>query len=73
MSRKRPEPGGDEEQEWSFGGLSTDGLPGGAEGVPCCKHLLACLLAERCEEELGGYVKEVRVGREEMAGLGSDG
>jgi hypothetical protein len=68
-----PGPGGDGEQEWSFGGLSTDGLPGGAEGVPCCKHLLACLLAERCEEELGGYVKEVRLGREEMAGLGADG
>jgi hypothetical protein len=31
------------------------------------------LLAERCEEELGGYVKEVRLGREGMAGLGADG
>lgn len=73
VSRERPEPGGDGDQEWSFGGLSTDGLPGGAEGVPCCKHLLACLLAERCKGELGGYVKEVRVGREQMAGLGADG
>lgn len=62
-------------KEKSFGGLSFNGLrdgdgePDGA--VPCCKHLLACLLAERWEGVLGGFVKEKRVGREEMAGLGA--
>lgn len=33
------------------------------EGV-VCKHLLACVLAER----IGGYVEEREVVREEMAG-----
>lgn len=41
--------------------------------MPCCKHLMACVLAERWEGVLGGYVKQMRVGREEMAGLGADG
>ncbi|KAI0137473.1 hypothetical protein BJ170DRAFT_62612 [Xylariales sp. AK1849] len=65
---------------WEFGGLSFDGRdrsaggPGGSVGhaggasVPCCKHLLACVLAERWSV-LGGYVQERRVGREEAAGL----
>ena len=48
--------------DWSFGGLGTD------EAVPCCKHLLACVLAERWAV-LGGYVPMRRVGRGEMAGL----
>jgi len=40
--------------------------------VPVCKHLLACLLAERWEAALGGYVIERRVGREEMAGIAAE-
>ena len=59
--------------EWEFGGLSSDGKTGHGKGVPCCKHLMACLLAERWVPVLGGYVKQMGVGREEMAGLGSDG
>jgi len=61
----------EEEERWNFGGLSTDGHDGGA--VPCCKHLLACVLAERCGGWLGGFVKERTVGREEMAGLACEG
>ncbi|KAK4122575.1 hypothetical protein N657DRAFT_691084 [Parathielavia appendiculata] len=58
------------EMDWSFGGMSLDGLAAGSgEGVPLCKHLLACLLAERWSAPLGRYVVERRVGREEMAGI----
>lgn len=57
-------------EEWQFGGVSRDGMAGG--GVPCCKHILACVLAERMGEWVGG-VKEREVGREEMAGLGCEG
>jgi hypothetical protein len=56
-----------EEEGWSFGGVSL-----GGDGVPCCKHLLACLLAERWEAGFGSYVEERRVGRGEMAGLVAD-
>ncbi|KAK5658602.1 hypothetical protein OQA88_1995 [Cercophora sp. LCS_1] len=60
--------GGDERerQRGLFGGLSTVG-----EGVPICKHLLACLLAAGWDA-LGGYVVEGRVTREEMAGIVAD-
>jgi hypothetical protein len=56
----------DGEREWEFGGLCSD------ESVPTCKHLVACLLGERWEGVLGGYVKERVVGREEMAGFGGE-
>jgi hypothetical protein len=56
--------------EWSFGGMSLDGIEAGAgEGVPVCKHLLACLLAERWGTALGQYVAEREVVKEEMAGI----
>ncbi|KAI0392564.1 hypothetical protein F5Y17DRAFT_356890 [Xylariaceae sp. FL0594] len=45
---------------------------GGSGGVPCCKHLLACVLAERWDAVLGGYMEERIVSREEAAGLVSD-
>lgn len=57
------------EESWSFGGMSVDGAD---EGVPVCKHLLACLLAERWGAALGRYVAERKVGREEMAGIVAD-
>ncbi|KAI1206175.1 uncharacterized protein F4807DRAFT_239946 [Annulohypoxylon truncatum] len=58
---------------WEFGALSADGVEGsGIAGVPCCKHLLACVLAERWGALLGGYVDERVVGREEGAGLVAD-
>lgn len=59
---------------WQFGGVGFDGCAGaGAGGVPpCCKHLLACVLAERWECGLGTYVARWEVGREEMAGVFAD-
>lgn len=62
------------EAPWQFGGLSFDGCAGaGAGGMPpCCKHLLACVLAERWECGLGKYVARWEVGREEMAGVFAD-
>lgn len=59
---------------WEFGALSFDGR-GGEDGVvgsgtpPCCKHLLACVLAERWGAVLGGYIQERRASREEAAGV----
>ncbi|KAJ9133569.1 hypothetical protein NKR23_g10652 [Pleurostoma richardsiae] len=66
------ESGGGSASGWEFGGLSSDGTDGdGSEGVPCCKHLLACVLAERWEV-LGRYVVERMVEREEVAGVVAD-
>ncbi|PVH82795.1 hypothetical protein DL98DRAFT_570066 [Cadophora sp. DSE1049] len=59
------------EGKWEFGGMSMDGKGSGGGGVPCCKHLLACVLGERWDI-LRGYVKEKVVSREEMAGLGCE-
>lgn len=57
---------------WQFGGLSFDGCTGTGSVPPCCKHLLACVLAERWEYGLGRYVSRLEVGRDEMAGLFAD-
>ncbi|KAK8107268.1 uncharacterized protein PG998_009281 [Apiospora kogelbergensis] len=81
----RHEVAGDEIQEdddhgtWGFGGMSRDGLGSGRGnegsptvgngGVPCCKHLLACILAERWTDVLGAYVTERQASKEEAAGL----
>ncbi|KAK8025013.1 hypothetical protein PG990_002836 [Apiospora arundinis] len=59
----------DRDDAWEFGGMSRDGAAVGTGGVPCCKHLLACVLAERWTDVLGSYVTERRVGKEEAAGL----
>jgi len=46
-----------------FGGISLgDDMP------PVCKHLLACVLAERCSGLFGGLMEEKNVGVEEAAG-----
>lgn len=66
------EEAGDPEQRWTFGGLSTDGLEDFGASVPCCKHLLACVLAERWADVLGSYVPVKRVGKGEIAGLVAD-
>lgn len=58
------------EKEWEFGGRCQDGKESGA--VPICKHLLACVLAERWEDVLGGLVRERAMEREGMAGLGAE-
>jgi hypothetical protein len=49
--------------EWTFGGLSL-----GEEGIPVCKHLLACVLVERCAGLFGAGIEERVVSREEFAG-----
>ncbi|KAK8086477.1 hypothetical protein PG994_001451 [Apiospora phragmitis] len=67
----------EDDDVWEFGGMSRDGLDPehgddgvvGTGGVPCCKHLLACVLAERWTDVLGTYVAERRAGKEEAAGL----
>ncbi|KAL5373801.1 hypothetical protein DPSP01_012418 [Paraphaeosphaeria sporulosa] len=52
-----------EGEVWSFGGSGLgEGIP------PVCKHLLACVLAERCAGLFGGYVEERAVSVEEAAG-----
>jgi hypothetical protein len=45
-----------------------DGLGRMGEDVPCCKHLLACLLAEQWSEQLEVYVEKKNVSKEEYAG-----
>lgn len=48
---------------WVFGGASLgDAIP------PVCKHLLACVLVEKCSGLFGGYVEERVVSVEEAAG-----
>ncbi|CAI6328133.1 unnamed protein product [Periconia digitata] len=62
----RPE---EEEKMWNFGGLSLDNEVMGANTAgPVCKHLLACVLSERCEGLFGGFVVNREVGCEEAAG-----
>ncbi|KAI1293343.1 hypothetical protein F5Y03DRAFT_332169 [Xylaria venustula] len=62
---------GNTDHKWEFGGLSADGRDG-AGGVSCCKHLLACVLAEKWNAVLGMYIEDRVVGREEAAGLVGD-
>ncbi|KAF2266108.1 hypothetical protein CC78DRAFT_615414 [Lojkania enalia] len=53
---------GDQDDGWRFGGHSLeDGMP------PVCKHLLACVLVERCEI-FRGFMEEKEVSVEEAAG-----
>ncbi|KAH7320293.1 hypothetical protein B0I35DRAFT_478552 [Stachybotrys elegans] len=66
------EPEHEPHSNWSFGGMSLDGLGGLAGGVPCCKHLLACLLAHRCHETLGRHAEDRIVTREELAEIMAD-
>ena len=52
-----------------FGGLSLDGGAAGTEEVPCCKHLLACLLFSEWGSVLDKYVEERNVTKDELAGI----
>ena len=56
------------EEGWSFGGLSGENIGAAGERLPCCKHLLACLLADRWEA-FGEYVTKKECTINEMAGL----
>jgi hypothetical protein len=48
---------------WLFGGVSLgDAIP------PVCKHLLACVLVEKCNGLFSGFVEERAVSVEEAAG-----
>ena len=49
--------------EWMFGGVSL-----GEDMPPVCKHMLACVLAERCRGVFGEWVVEKRVSVETAAG-----
>lgn len=51
----------DGEDGWRFGGLAR------GDGVPACKHLLACVIAEHCAG-FEALVEEKEVGVEEVAG-----
>lgn len=48
-------------EDWTFGGLTL-----GAD-MPVCKHLLACVLVERCET-FSSFATEQEVSVEELAG-----
>ncbi|KAH6867943.1 hypothetical protein BKA58DRAFT_386013 [Alternaria rosae] len=48
---------------WVFGGITL-----GSDMPPVCKHLLACVLVERCKGLFGGFVEERNVSVEEAAG-----
>lgn len=61
MLGEEPTGGGDGRDRWKIGGMTL------GEDVPVCKHLLACVLAERVEG-LEGFAEENIVGREELAG-----
>ncbi|MCJ1404389.1 hypothetical protein MMC11_007614 [Xylographa trunciseda] len=54
----------EEEEPW-FGSLLR-----GDDSMPVCKHLLACVLVEKCAQ-FRGFVEERIVGKEEAAGWGA--
>lgn len=51
-----------------FGKLGLDRLTS-REDFPCCKHLLACLLAEKWSKTPGGHVQDRHTTKEELAGI----
>lgn len=51
------------DSNWTFGGATL-----GSEMPPVCKHLLACVLVERCSGMFGAFVQERKVCVEEVAG-----
>ncbi|TQS36677.1 hypothetical protein Golomagni_02862 [Golovinomyces magnicellulatus] len=58
--------------KWDHGGTKFGGARleyDEIEGMPVCKHLLACLFARDWESTLGTYVKQRWVLREEMAAV----
>lgn len=57
---------------WSFGGMSLDGLGDSGGDVPCCKHLLACLLVSMWPSMLQSYVEDRQVSKEELVGIIAD-
>ncbi|KAH7626847.1 hypothetical protein B0T09DRAFT_347889 [Sordaria sp. MPI-SDFR-AT-0083] len=54
---------------WTFGGMTLFDAGDHSSVPPVCKHLLACLLADKWRGALGRYVTERVASREEMAGV----
>lgn len=64
------EPNGVEDDGCGFGGTSWDGLLSKEDHiVPCCKHLLACFLVEKCGSLLRPYIEQRSVDIDELAGM----
>lgn len=57
---------------WTFGGMTLFNPDDHSSVPPVCKHLLACLLADKWRRALGRYVTERMMSREEMAGIVAD-
>lgn len=60
---------GNGEEGWTFGGMSRDDGGRWGETLPCCKHLLACLLADKWRDVLNVHVEDKTCTREELAGI----
>ncbi|UKZ62566.1 uncharacterized protein TrAtP1_003811 [Trichoderma atroviride] len=52
-----------------FGSLGMDAWLGLQEDFPCCKHLLACLLAEKWRGAPRGHVEDRYITKEELAAI----
>ncbi|KAH8130760.1 hypothetical protein LI328DRAFT_21479 [Trichoderma asperelloides] len=52
-----------------FGSLVMDARLGLQEDFPCCKHLLACLLAEKWRGTPRGHVEDKYITKEELAAI----
>lgn len=52
-----------------FGSLGMDARLGLQEDFPCCKHLLACLLAEKWRGVPRGHVEDRYITKEELAAI----
>lgn len=53
--------------KWRFGGASLDTEGMGTGMPPVCKHLLACVLVDRCDL-FAAFAEEREIGEEEAAG-----
>lgn len=58
----------DRRTSMAFGGQQTT-LQNGGEGLPCCKHLLACLLATKWKRVFGSHVTYKSCTSKELAGI----
>ncbi|POS85969.1 hypothetical protein EPUL_000970 [Erysiphe pulchra] len=56
-----------QEGVWAFGTMHPENKK--LESPPICKHLLACLFAEKWGSILGAYVKEAQLEMEEIAAI----
>lgn len=66
-STERPQ--GSRTSSGGFGSLGMDARLGLQENFPCCKHLLACLLAEKWRGAPRGYGEDRYITKEELAAI----